>query len=536
MKTAKKSLAVLMCILMIFSFSSVAFAENDVTPVIVVSGMNSYPLYNAESEGNEEVWPPSGKNIVGVVGKVIAPLSAALLSGNWSLADECYKKVYDDLFEIVSCDENGDSLHDITALSFPFSVSNYPQVLEHENDEDEQGIAKTLAAALGAENVYYFNYDWRLDPLETADLLRSYIENVKALAKSDKVTLVPCSMGGVITNSYLYKYGSEDIEKIVYCLVASKGIDLVGELFTGKLTVTTDALLERLFSFERGELLTQTLLSVLQTGVEITPALSKAVDAFVEYVLSGTSEKAYDEVLSVSFASMPGMWSFCPDKDYEAAKSIMFSTGCEKAFEERIDEYHYNVQNKAETLMTDAKNSGTEIYVTASYGYVGFPVAEAAWEQSDCLIETKNESFGAVCARYGENLGDDYVAASTVCADSQHLHLSTDGIIDASSCLFPEQTWFIKYMKHVGFPVGTQASELLLWLVESEKPLSVNDEDGYPQFTALNNTTGKLTSLTGGEVRHSVLDEHSSVLSRALEFLLNLRSLILNLVEQIKNK
>ena len=533
MKTFKKTLALFLCVLTVFSLSTVAFAAQEITPVIVVSGMASFPLYDGESE--EQVYPPSTKGIMSVVGKSVLPFSKEALTGDWNyFAEKTFKNVFDGLFEIISCDKNGNSLHNIKAPSFPLSVNNYPEILNHENEEDEQGVVKGLAAALGGENVYFYNYDWRLDPLESAEGLSNYIENVKKEKGVQKVTLVPCSMGGIVTNCYLYKYGSESVKKIVYCLVASKGLDLVGELFSKNLEIKTDMLLERLFSFERGDILTQTLISVLETGLSVTPSLKAAVDKFVAAFLEKTNDKAYDELLSISFASMPGMWSFCPDEYYETAKKEMFKNGVEKAFLDRIDEYHYNVQNNAEKLMTKAKESKTEIYVTASYGYVGFPVTQKGYEQSDCLVETKNESFGATCAPYGENFSDDYKAVGTVCKDEKHTHVSTDGIVDASTCLFPEQTWFIKYMKHVGFKNNTEASKLLVWLVSSETPLSVSDENGYPQFTEFNNTTGKLKSLTGDEIKHSVLDERFSVKARLAEFLHNLYSLIMNLFDKIK--
>ncbi len=534
MKIMKKTLALFLCAVMIFSVSSFAFAKDETTPVIVVSGMSSFPLYDGES--GAKVYPASTKGIIKVVGKSILPFSKSVLSGDWDyFAEKCFKNVFDGIFEVVSCDENGNSVHDVKAPSFPLSVNNYPEILENENDEDEQGIAKALAASLGGENVYYYNYDWRLDPFESAEGLHRYIENVKKEKNVQKVTLVPCSMGGVITNTYLYKHGSGSIKKIVYCLVASKGIDLIGELFSRQLEITTDMLLERLFSFERGDIFTQTLISVVQTQMELTPAVSSAIDKFVAAFLEKTNDKAYDELLSASFASMPGMWSFCPDEYYSSAKKEMKKNGMTKTFSDRIDDYHYNVQNNAEELMLKAKKNGTEIYVTASYGYVGFPVTKTAWEQSDCLIETKNESFGATCALYGENLGNDYKTDGRVCGDKTHKHLSVDGIIDASTCLFPEQTWFIKYMKHVGFRNNTQASELLLWLVSGEGELSVNDENGYAQFSEFNNTTGKLKNLTGSEVRHSVYDEKSNVFSRLAEFWKNFFSLIVKLFDMARN-
>lgn len=535
MKTSRKILSLLLCLLILLSFSSVAFAASGVTPVVVVSGFGSYPLSSGEGGEETQVFPPQTKDIMSVVGDSVLPLTGSAVSGDWNLfADKCFGKIYSKLFEIISCDEKGDSRHSVNAVSFPLSVNNYPEILEHENEEDEQGVTKAIASSIGGENVYYFNYDWRLDPLKTADDLHSYIENVKKEKNAQKVVLVPCSMGGVITNSYLYKYGSQSVEKIVYCLVASKGIDLVGELFSKNVEIDTDMLLERLFSFERGDIFTQTLISALQTGVEITPVISKTVDSFVKKFIDGSNDRAYNEILSVSFASMPGMWSFCPDSYYENAKSTMFPDGGNEEFIARLDEYHYNVQNKSEQLIKEAEESGCVVYVTASYGYVGFPAAKSAWEQSDCLVETKNESFGATCALYGENLGEGYTAKGTVCSNENHNHLSRDGIIDASTCLLPEKTWFIKYMKHVGFKNGSEASELLLWLVTSEEGQTIYSNEKYPQFTEYNNTTEKLSSLTGGEISHSILDEHSSLRSRIAEFFRNLRALFEKLFSKIK--
>ena len=89
-------------------------------------------------------------------------------------------------------------------------------------------------------------------------------------------------------------------------------------------------------------------------------------------------------------------------------------------------------------------------------------------------------------------------------------------------------------MKHVGFRNGSEASELLLWLVTSEEEQTIYSNEKYPQFTEFNNTTQKLSSLTGGEVSHSILDEHSSLRSRIAEFFRNLRALFEKLFSKVK--
>ena len=516
---AKTLLSLLLCaVLLAAAFVPAAAAASPVTPVIVVSGMNSFPLYSGET--GERVWGPQTKTILSMVGRILWPTVKALLKGDMEqLADDTFDDVYQSLFEVLSCDATGEPLHPIDAVTFPQSVDHYPdELLEADETEDEIAVVKTAAKAVGAEHVYFFNYDWRLDPRDDAKALHSFIENVKREQNAARVTLVPCSMGGAVVNSLLSIYGAADIAKIVYCLVASKGIDMVGELFGRNVEIDMHVLLERLFNFENGNLALQALLSVLQGGFELNPLLTKALTKLLQSILDKTNERAYRDILLRSFATMPGLWAFVPDRYYEADKKIMFPDGGNEAFIEKIDAYHA-MQVEAENLMRRAMETGTQIAVTASYGFVGMPLTKEAYAQGDCLIETHNESFGATAARYGETLGAEYTAAS--CGNGAHDHLSDDLIVDAASCAFPEQTWFIKHMKHVGFPVNTGAAELLAWLLTADAP-TVESDSRYPQFCDLDPVTGKVRSLSTGEKKAQLFDKETTVFTRFLKFFVDL--------------
>lgn len=521
-KFLKKAISLVLCVLLTLSLCSAALAANEsVTPVIVVSGMGSFPLYCDESGEAEQVFPPSANGIVSVVGKSLLPLLESFLKGDLTIfADGSFDTIYEDLFEIISMDENGKSLHNIYTRTFPGNVGNYPDDFKNsEKNDDEIGMIKAISDRIGEENTYFFNYDWRISPLDHAEALNTYIEDVKAEQHCDKVILVPASMGGTVVNSYLYQYGSNSVKKIVYCVVASKGLDLVGELFGKNIRVTADMLMERMFSFEKDNALLQSLVSVLHTGLEMTPGAMDKIDAFVEAFIAQLSDRAYTDIFRKSFASMPGMWAFCPDSYYENDKALLFGEDASGEMIEKIDTYHYKVQNQSETLMKAAEENGCEIYIISSYGFVGFPVTDAAWEQSDCLIETSNSSFGAVTAPYGNPFSSDYKAVGTVCDDESHHHVSTDGIIDASACAFPEQTWFIKNNRHVGLPYGTGASELLCFLIFSEEKVTVHSDESYPQFVELDCVTGEISSLTGTEIKNSRLDEHSNIFVRILSLI-----------------
>ena len=206
MKTALgKCIAIILITLTVFSLSSVAFASEKVTPVIIVSGMNSFPLISAET--GEQVWPIQGDSILKVVRDNIQPAVRFLITRDWQyLGDEVISDVYEALFEKAACDEKGESVHEINTRVFDSSLDNYPD--EFANSDltvSEPGIAKSLMREIGAENVYYFNYDWRLSPMNHADALNTLIEKVKAEKDVSKDTLIPCSMGGTVTNAYLYK-------------------------------------------------------------------------------------------------------------------------------------------------------------------------------------------------------------------------------------------------------------------------------------------------------------------------------------------
>ncbi len=524
-------------ILMLALFVPAAAKTAPVTPIIVVSGMGSFPLYDGEIREENRVWGPQTKKILKAVGKSLLPFAKAAVKGDWDgFADETFGMVYEELFEIVSCDETGEPLHEINYPVFPQSVDHYPdEILNSGETEDEVAILRSLADAFGAENVYFFNYDWRRNPTEHVEDLSAFIENVKAAHGAKSVTLVPCSMGGTVVNSYLRAKGSAGIRKIIYCLVASKGIDMVGELFCGRVHFETDVLMERLFNFENGNFWTELLLAALKTVTDASPLLTKGVDALAEALLKATADRAYSDILSRSLARMPGMWAFVPDAYYAQAKQTMFPGGANKIFLEKIDSYHNGVQVPAERLMQEAIDAGTQVYITAAYGLVGFPATDVAFTQGDCLIETHNESFGATVAPYGTTLGKGYTALGSVCGDTAHQHLSADGIVDATTCAFPEQTWFIKHMKHVGFPYGSEAAKLLIWLAGTKKAVDVRSNSAYPQFTDLHVISGKLTSLTGDSVSPDKTDSVSNGLTRLVKLWRDMKELVSTRVKFIRN-
>lgn len=533
-KTLRKILALTMAAIMLLTILPVAFAKEE-APVIVVSGMASYTLDDGET--GERVYGPKTEVILSLVGRALPDAAKFLFTKDYqALADAVVSDVYNSIFEGMACDAEGNSKHNITTKTFPLSLDNYPDEWDFSTRlADEEAVIGAAIKTVGADNSYFFNYDWRLDPMATAEKLNAFIENVKQVEGSSTVTLIPCSMGGVITNAYLSMYGNESVSRIVYAMTAYHGMDMVGELFNKNLTLDTKLLTEYLFTFQRDKVDMQILMALLKTVTEMFPALSKGIDSFIDESLFELSDRVYNEILVGSLGSCPGFWSFIPDNYYESAKKAMFGEKLNAEFERKIDSYHYGVQVKAHELMENARLSGTDIILLSSYGFVGAPCTTTAYEQSDCLIETYHEAGGATTALWGKTLGDkNYEPIGTVCADKSHNHVSTDLIIDASTGVYPEYTWYLKYNKHVGLDYDTDCTDFLKWLITAESQPTVHDNEKYPQFMHFNNTTGKLTSLTGDERKANILDGESNFFVRFFVILESLYSTIINWFEGLK--
>ena len=115
--------------------------------------------------------------------------------------------------------------------------------------------------------------------------------------------------------------------------------------------------------------------------------------------------------------------------------------------------------------------------IVAGYNIQRTPLVEAMNNHSDATVDTKYASAGATVALLDETLGDDYKQA---CTDCGHNHLSPDGVIDASTCILPENTWFIKDMLHSICHDGIM--EMYNWFAYADEYYDVWSNPAYTQF------------------------------------------------------
>ena len=85
--------------------------------------------------------------------------------------------------------------------------------------------------------------------------------------------------------------------------------------------------------------------------------------------------------------------------------------------------------------------------------------------------------MGATCAPITKTLDENYRQAKRSCG---HNHLSPDGIIDASTCSFPEYTWFFRDNGHNDF--SDEYLEFVNWALNYRGQPTVRSAKSYPQF------------------------------------------------------
>lgn len=466
----KKFISILLALTIVLSACSVAFAaagECDCgnSPVIYVRGFGE-PIYeNTESGDRVEIFGAMGEVAKVKIPQIIFAVFG-LLTGNNNMFAKFAIDVADAMFEKFECDENGTPIYN-TSINEPTA----PTYQRHLNElchlsGDVDGYT---------DNCYYFSYDWRMSPLDNAKLLNDYVLEVMEATRHSKITFACHSQGNTIVASYLYLYGSENIDKIAFLSPAYQGLSLVSALFTGNIEVSgkADALETFIGTMPmEGVDWLPTLISVLKK-IKVIDGLLWWLDG----VLDDQYKRVYDEYLGATFGNFAGLWAFVSVDDFEEAKKMRFGENYEETeFIKKIDEYNYNVQKNLTKLIGDAMDNGTDVMICAGYGISSIPVTADPEGHSDMLIDSEKMSLGATFAPVGKTFENGYVQA----VDCGHNHISPDRMVDASTCAFPENTWFFKGMDHNTFP-----DEYIFFInefFESDGEFTVNTYEKYPQF------------------------------------------------------
>lgn len=494
----KRFLSLVVAVILIFSFAAPTFAASNkcncnTAPVVFVPGFGEGIYLNPGEENEVSVFPPSEDAIMSAIPDIVKALAGVIIAGDYDAFGTYVMEGAEKMLGQMACDENGNPLENVG-----IDADELPTVDTHKNTLYDY-CSHLVDEPTGD---YNFIYDWRLDPMDNAKGLKEFIDRVKEVTGHKKVVLACHSQGNTVVASYLYLYGSKDIEKLLFLSPAFQGLSLIGAIMTRDVSLAGKD--EALNEFLCGVLGYETLESQL-VGAIVSILNDYGITGYllnhIQKILDEQFDRIMDDFLIDTMGTMPGIWSFVPDEYYEEAKELNFKGDAKyNEFVEKIDRYHYNVQNNVEKLINKAKANGTAVVIAAGYDISSVPVAQGEANHSDFLIDTEYMTIGATCAPIGKTLGDDYKQAKRSCG---HNHLSPDNTIDASTCAFPEYTWFVRGNPHNGFDSAYR--EFLTWAVLYDGQPTVRSNKLYPQFMELSD--GELIAAQGARTEDTRMDE-----------------------------
>ncbi len=471
----KKIISLLLTALMIFTLAVPAFAAEgeaaeaekyDGLPVVVVRGIDFAGL--TYEDGSKALT----FNIMELFPLLIdAVLAQFMLKEEDALVDGIFG-IAESVLSPIAADKEGNSIEPVSMVQYPESMASYPEFTENLADVTEMGIVKTCINKYGAENTYFFTYDWRKTPAELASELNSLIETAKTDSGKEQVNIICASMGCMVTTAYMYYHGTDSINSAVYLSGAHNGTYVAGDALNGRINFDTDVIINIINSATGNNFLLKVLLKVFDV-LGVFDYLTNFFNVFV----TENFDKANDLVLRDCMGTLCGFWALCPDDDFYSGIENIFG-GHEEEYSvllEKLEGTGEFVCSTEETL-TKAVNDGVKLSFASNYNIGLVPVYERSNLNGDMVLEAELTSNFATIAPLYETLDEEYLAGR------DQKYISADKVIDASTALFPEYTWFIKDAGHVAADNGSDYSKFAFTLLESEVQPTVDMFPEYPQF------------------------------------------------------
>ncbi len=460
----KKTISILLTLILIFGLSVPAFAAEEYytptlygkVPLVRIHG-DGMPL--ADAEGNEllnykgllKLFEDDGEEgddgdnaVLEAVFNIVMPfLLDGLVTDNW---EPYYDALYNEISDIFA-----DSLLDPDGNPEPGSGVPADQQSWMASDLKRN---KVNSNGEYQSYAYRFYYDWRIDPLETADKLAEYIEGVKAITGFDRIALQGNCLGSSVVLAYVQKYGTEDICYLGIDISVAGGAEILSHPISGQFNLDGEALdrflvdCDAIGLFGVDDFLKQTIDLVAATGL-------------VDMLGTGIKETIYEKLVygvtsalaRSTFYTFPTYWAAVEAEDFEIAKDYVFGPeGSEKRQEyagliAKIDNYHETVRTRIPEIL--AKVDGDEncaLAIFAKYGLQIAPIVRNTDAVGDQFASLTNASFGATTSSIFDTLSDEYIALRE--SEGKGKYISPDKQVDTSTCLYPDNTFIIKNLSH----------------------------------------------------------------------------------------
>ncbi len=463
-KTFKKAVAVLISAVMLFSVSSFAFASEvktdcggdcGITPSIIIPGLfQSETLAYDEngdvlldSDGNVRTGPfflDTNEVIMDAVTNTLLPLTKTLVNQkdeNGEFADALSRVLGNALMGRIKSDENG-KLISSSAVKYTESMAKLSQ---HDKEWAYTNIPLQLYAEnAGEDHLYFFSYSSFGNIIDIADELYALIKQVKEETGHKKVNIVPVSQGGAVCNALLefHKDVTEDLNRIIYIIPASDGSDLIGDIYAYGLNDTDEALYDYMIP------------SLLEGQEWIGYLANLLLRLFPKDTLNDILDTVIDTLISDYLVNATAIWALIPQESYAVAREKYLNDGKHDEIMRQTDLYARAQANARQNIL-NARNAGVTVFDICGYNIPLFTISKS-WDKknADGIIQLDSTSLGATSVKVNECLPQGYLQQNThiadgTCTNPLHNHIDPYNLVDASTGLLPDNTFYFYGHSHV---------------------------------------------------------------------------------------
>lgn len=513
----KKVISIVLTAALIFSVCAAAAnasttktacgGECENCPTIVVPGIGQSNVWLLDEKGeyvldedNDKVGCFPGYFPVMPIVKIalIPVLFSLLLQRNIGL-NKAVDKIVELGFGMNMSDNNGKESKLIEVEKYTYSLA---ECNEYERNEIYRNVPiQGLADYIGEDHIYYFAYNSFGNNIAIVDELYQFIQQVKQETGHNKVNLVPISLGGTIANGLLEYYPNvyQELNKVIYIVPALDGSSIVGDVYKKDLTFLDK---EQLYHSFLERLMEESQAKLIEIAFRLFP--DEVLMSFLDYTV--------DALISKVLVNCTNMWALIPSKDYpELAQKLLSSP--EKAEIKKQTDRYYSAQVNSDKNIKKLVDNGIKVFNIVDYDFPLYNVGNS-WNDgnADGVIHLDSTSMGAYAARVGETLPESYAQKNTVCQNPEHNHISPDRVVDASTGMLPDTTFYFDGQGHEGTGRNDVIMTLAIALLKDDAIENVYSDPSFPQFNIgretknlinsdLPNAKSSLEKINSGELK-----------------------------------
>ena len=465
-------------------------------PTIILPGINHSPYFLADKDGNA-VLDSSGNALTSTlllldrtplkkdIFKLVPRLLASLLLQRDIGATEGISTLVYDLMHYMDMNPDGSSVNNLVTKTFDVPVSEM-------NESDKKFFytmlpVEPIAEVCSEDNLFLYTFALFGDPMESAKGIDGFIDAVLEKTGAQKVNLATVSLGGTMLTAYAETGKNlSKVHKIVNMVSLLNGTDIMADFIDRSFNVS-----DEFFRKEYFPLVMESLTGDRTLGNLINILLHLMPRKLFEGVVSAAYGTLHDTVI----INNPQFWAMVPAERYEALADKWIKNDVLRAKTDAFQQARVNLKRN----LSEMSKNGTEIFSVCGYNlsytdgdYSFFGVVKSSESaNSDGIIPVSSTSLGATAVKAKTQFSKEYLESH----DSKYI--SPDKCVDASTCLFPDRTWFFSGQHH---EVGRNDAVIRLTaLILNGAVREVSSTTLFPQFNGARNSRS-MTRVPNGKL------------------------------------